>query len=147
MFSLGAVTPLKRNWTRFPFTICNLHDSVFPHTGGEYRFCTSCLSVRGSVSLSITKSCAHFDDETAYRRDNASLSLLSRQEDPMIFLWVMVDLRGVGSEITCAHFSSEMADHRNLNCFIIISRFAYCQDMQDPILWATVDPRVVESVK
>jgi hypothetical protein len=39
--------------------------------------------------------------------------------------------RGGGFEIACAHFPSEIADHRDAKLctmIIIISRYAYCQD-------------------
>ena len=117
-------TVYLRSWGRHLFLIKTISSCISflclpPILGETYCFCTFCQS----VSLSVTKSCAHFSDETADRRDlklctmlyyHLQMCISSGEEDPIIFLWVKVDPRGVGCEISCAHFFSDVADHRDL---------------------------------
>jgi hypothetical protein len=75
--------------------------------------------------------------------------ILSGQEDPIIFLWVMVDPRGVvGVKRLYSLFliDSGVATLNFLNNVISMWRCVYCRDGRVQ-LWVMVDPRGVEGVK
>jgi hypothetical protein len=77
------------------------------------------------LSLSVTKSRAHFFFETADCRDVRlctmfHVHIVRTGGSKKFSLSYGGSKRGGGFEIACAHFSSEMADHRDLKLYTML---------------------------